>query len=83
MNDLTKLTEKGQHHNLQFPAAMREQFIKEAGFTDREIEILNYRARGKSILEISFMMNCSVETINKCIRRIKDKIAYLVNEQVV
>jgi len=78
MSDITQISAKGTRHNLQFPTAMREKIIAEAGFTDEEIEILNLRARGKSIVEIAMLKQVSVETINRRIKRIKQKIQTIV-----
>lgn len=50
--------------------------MAECGFTVEEKRILNLRSDGCSLLQIADMEHCSVETIN---RRIKNKIAYVVN----
>lgn len=75
MEAWTNLTQPGKKMKLQFPAALRERFIAEAGFTAEETEILNMRASGLSLLEIADRKHCSVETINRRIRAIKNKIA--------
>ena len=63
---------------LQFPTALRERLIAECGFTLEEKTILNLRADGLSIIEIADRRHCSVETINRRIRSIKNKIADIV-----
>ena len=78
IESLEKLTKKGNKSNLQFPTSVRERLIRECGFTDEETIVLNLRARGRSIAEISLELNCSVETVNRRIRSIKNKIAELV-----
>ena len=52
--------------------------IAECGFTLEEKTILNLRADGLSIIEIADWRHCSVETINRRIRSIKNKIADIV-----
>lgn len=60
-------------------------FERECGFTDKELEIFRLRGRGKSILEIAFILTeesfkCKENRIyndkyvEKQIRHIKDKI---------
>lgn len=75
---LSDLAIKGKKAKLQFPTAVRERLIEECGFTLDEKTILNLRAEGKSITEVALKMNCSEETINRRIRSIKDKIAFVV-----
>lgn len=48
--------EKGKKNNLQFTTAEKEYFERECGFTDEELEIFRLRARGKTVIEISFTM---------------------------
>lgn len=76
--DLTRIAEKDRKTKLQFPTAMREKLIAECGFTLEEKTILNLRADGKSLLEIADIRHCSVETVNRRIRSIKNKIADIV-----
>ena len=75
---LADLTIPRKKTKLQFPTALRERFIAEAGFTEEEAEILNLRAAGLSLAEIAARQHCSVETINRRIRRIKNKIADVI-----
>nr|DAQ29850.1 MAG TPA: response regulator [Caudoviricetes sp.] len=69
-------------NNLQFPAALRTQIEQEAGLTDEEIDILRLRARGMSAVQISMTLGewCSVRTVERRIRRIKDKIIAMLAE---
>ena len=76
--DLTRIAEKRRKAKLQFPTAIREELIAECGFTAEETAILNLRASGKSLLEIADIRHCSIETINRRIRSIKNKIADIV-----
>ena len=76
--------DKGKKHNLQFTTAEKEYFERECGFTDEELEIFRLRARGKSILQISFIMEdlhgkenpngYSISKVEDRIRKIKKKI---------
>lgn len=75
-----KLETKGAKCNLQFSTREKEYYIREAGFTDEEIEIFQMRSRGFSVVRISQEMSFhhdkyySVSTIEGRIRSIKDKI---------
>lgn len=75
---LSDLTAPRKKKKLQFPTALRERFIAEAGFTQEETEILNLRAAGLSLVEIAERQRCSVETVNRRIRCIKNKIADVI-----
>ena len=77
--------DKGKKHNLQFTTAEKEYFERECGFTDEELEIFRLRARGKSVIAISFEMTdlhgkelpagfYSVSKVEDRIRKIKKKI---------
>lgn len=81
MGDLKEqLGVKGTKCNLQFSTQEREYYIREAGFTDEEIEIFRMRSRGFSIVKISMELSelhnkyYSVSTIESRIRSIKNKI---------
>lgn len=86
MEDLkTTLSTKGKKCNLQFTTAAREYFERECGFTDEELEVFRLRARGFSVIQISFMMEekygkllpsgtYSVSKVEAKIRAIKKKI---------
>lgn len=80
-----QLSEKGHKCKLQFSTKEKEFFEKECGFTDEELDIFRLRARGYSILRISFFMEekyknelvggiYSVSKVESRIRSIKDKI---------
>lgn len=51
-----QLSEKGHKCKLQFSTKEREYFERECGFTDEELDIFKLRARGYSIIRISFFM---------------------------
>lgn len=76
---------KGAKCKLQFSTSEREYFEHECGFTDEELEIFRLRARGFSVLQISFKMQdlmkhelpdgmYSVSRVESRIRSIKRKI---------
>lgn len=73
------LTTPGAKCKLQFPRALREEFERDCGFTDEEIAILRLRARGMSVVQISFELSeadyYSPEKVERRIRSIKNKIA--------
>lgn len=71
----SELTIPGKKAKLQFPTALREQYMRECGFTRDEREIFALRADGFSLLQIADRQHCSVETVNRRIRSIKNKIA--------
>ena len=78
MEALNEIAQPNRKCKLQFPTALRERLIAECGFTLEEKTILNLRADGLSIIEIADRRHCSVETINRRIRSIKNKIADIV-----
>ena len=59
---------------LDFNKNEYDYFIENCNFTDRQKEILDLRRKGKSIIEISFLVHLSERTINIEIKRIKHKI---------
>lgn len=75
-----RLGVKGAKCNLQFSTREREFFEREAGFTDKEIEIFRMRSRGFSIVKISQELAVlhdkyySISTVEGRIRSIKNKI---------
>lgn len=84
-----KLSTKGAKCNLQFTTSEREYFEKECGFTDEELEIFQLRSRGKSVLQISFIMEerhgkenpsgtYSISKVESRIRSIKRKILKVI-----
>lgn len=84
-----QLSTKGTKCNLQFTTAEHDYFEKECGFTDEELEIFRLRARGKSVLQISFIMEelhgkespsrtYSVSKVEARIRSIKRKILKVI-----
>lgn len=70
----------GEKCNLQFPIKELNYYLSNCGFTDEEKDILMYRARGKSVVQIAFLIGerkgsyCSISTIERRIRKIKQKI---------
>lgn len=87
----SQLSTKGTKCKLQFTTSEREFFERECGFTDEELEIFRLRARGKSILQISFIMEdlhrkelpsgqYSVSKVEARIRSIKKKILKVISK---
>lgn len=80
----TSLITPGEKNKLQFPRALREQFERDCGFTDEELTIFRMRARGMSILQISFALQTETELygtekVERRIRSIKNKIAAAID----
>lgn len=76
----TEFNNAGDKNKLQFPRELREQFERDCGFTDEELKIFRLRAKGMSVLQISFAMQTDkelygTEKVERRIRAIKDKIA--------
>lgn len=76
----TSLRTPGEKNKLQFPRELKEQFERDCGFTDEELTIFRMRARGMSILQISFALQTETELygtekVERRIRSIKNKIA--------
>lgn len=59
---------------LDFNKAEYEYFIENCNFTDRQKEILDLRRKGKSIVEITFIVHLSESTVFRELKRIKKKI---------
>ena len=55
-----------------------EMFYNNCNFTDRQVEILNLRRKGKSIIEISLTTNISEATVNRELKKIKKKILRVI-----
>ncbi len=55
-----------------------EMFYNNCNFTDRQVEILNLRRKGKSIIEISLTANISEATVNRELKKIKKKILRVI-----
>lgn len=91
-NELAEqLSTKGTKCKLQFTTAERQFFERECGFTDEELEVFRLRARGKSILQISFIMEdlyrkelpggqYSVSRVEARIRSIKKKMLKVISK---
>lgn len=78
-----RLTTPHTKEKLQFPRELREQFERDCGFTDEELNIFRMRARGMSILQISFALQTDTELygtekVERRIRSIKNKIAAIL-----
>lgn len=70
--------------SLSFPRELREQLERDCGFTDEELTIFRMRARGMSILQISFALQTETELygtekVERRIRSIKNKIAAAID----
>ncbi|MEG1506916.1 MAG: hypothetical protein RR478_05420 [Bacilli bacterium] len=61
---------------IEFTTDELNYFIEKCQFneTNGELEILKMRNVGYSIVEISFKLNMTVETVNRRIKNIKKKI---------
>lgn len=74
--------ERKEAESLDFNKAEYDYFIENCGFTDRQIEILNLRRRGLSIIEISMYegkhLPTSTRTVDREIRKIKNKILRVI-----
>lgn len=55
-----------------------QKFYNECNFTDRQMEILMLRRKGKSIIEISLSLNMSEATVSREIKKIKKKILKII-----
>lgn len=55
-----------------------QKFYNECNFTDRQMEILQLRRKGKSIIEISLSLNMSEATVSREIKKIKRKILKII-----
>lgn len=55
-----------------------EMFYNNCNFTDRQLEILNLRRKGKSIVEISMSLNMGEATVSRELKKIKKKILRII-----
>lgn len=51
-----------------------EKILKDCNFTEDETEIFVLSSKGKSIAEISYYCSISERTVNRKIKKIKEKI---------
>lgn len=65
---------QGELKRLDFNKTEYEYFIENCNFTERQLEIFELRRKGKSIIEISFLVHLSTRTIDREIHKIKRKI---------
>lgn len=63
---------------LDFNKTEYDYFMEHCNFTDRQKEILDLRRKGLSIVAISFKTYLSERTINREIKRIKNKIIKII-----
>ena len=70
--------QKEELKRLDFNKKEYEYFIENCNFTDRQKEILDLRRKGKSIVEISLKIQVSTRTVDREIRKIKNKIIRLI-----
>lgn len=55
-----------------------QMFYNNCNFTDRQLEILNLRRKGKSIIEISMSLNMGEATVSRELKKIKKKILRVI-----
>ena len=55
-----------------------QMFYNNCNFTDRQIEILNMRRKGKSIVEISMTLCMGEATVSRELKKIKNKILRVI-----
>lgn len=90
MEHIKKMCSQGKC-NFQFTTAEREYLERECGFTDEELEIFRLRARGKSVLQVSFIMEelhakelpdgvYSTRMVERKIKHIKEKILRVLEQ---
>ena len=63
---------------LDFNKAEYNFFLENCNFTDRQKQILDLRRKGLSIVSISMRLYLSERTINREIKRIKNKIIKVI-----
>lgn len=61
-------------HRFDFSSSEYERFLDRCPFTDNEINVLNMRRRGKSVVEMCIALNVSEATLWRRIRSIQKKI---------
>lgn len=70
--------EKEELKKLDFNKQEYEYILENCNFTDRQKQIFELRRKGKSIIEISFIIPASTRTVDREIRKIKNKILKLI-----
>ncbi len=53
-------------------------FVDNCGFTLNELEVLKYKRKGFSVIEISQKMNISDSTVKRITKNIMDKIVKVI-----
>jgi excisionase family DNA binding protein len=62
-------------HNFHKLSKPELEYLREnCNFTTDETKVIDYLCSGKSYMEISLKMNCSIATISRKVRTIKDKV---------
>lgn len=72
------LLKREELKKLDFNKAEYDYFMENCNFTDRQKEILDLRRKGLSIVSISFRTYLSERTVNREIRKIKNKILKII-----
>lgn len=72
------LVERESLKKLDFNKYEYDYFVEYCNFTDRQLEILNLRRKGKSYIEISLELHICETTIANEIKRIKNKILKVI-----
>ena len=70
--------EKEELKKLDFNKSEYDYILENCNFTDRQKQIFELRRSGKSIIEISFIIPASTRTVDREIRKIKNKILKLI-----
>ena len=61
-------------HKFDFSSSEYQKYLQLCPFSDEELKILELRRRGKSVIEICFIMNLSERTVSRRIESIARKI---------
>lgn len=70
--------EQDELKRLDFNKNEYDYFIEYCNFTDRQKEILDLRRKGKTIIEITFLVNTSEATVFRELKKIKKKILKVI-----
>lgn len=70
--------EQDELKKLDFNKNEYDYFIEYCNFTDRQKEILDLRRKGKTIIEITFLVNTSEATVFRELKKIKKKILKVI-----
>lgn len=61
-------------HKFDFSSEEYQKYLRLCPFSDEELKILDLRRRGKSVIEIHFMLNLSESTVLRRMDSIVSKI---------